>query len=134
LSPIKKGKFGVNNINVELQRTVGDHRPAIYYQDPLRGWLLWITSTGTQILLGDPVLMTANNYDEEADIRNGDLGIVTEVFTQPDDNGAVGVIKVNNVSIFVTIDVLEKLQLGYAITIHKSQGSQWPTCFAAPRS
>ena len=29
----------------------------------------------------------------------------------------------------VTAELLEKLQLGYAITIHKSQGSQWPNCF-----
>lgn len=35
----------------------------------------------------------------------------------------------NNTLINVTAELLEKLQLGYAITIHKSQGSQWPNCF-----
>jgi exodeoxyribonuclease V alpha subunit len=129
LSPIKKGMLGVNNINTALQSTIGVERSALYFQDSLRGWIPWITSTGTKILLGDPVLVTVNNYDDEADLRNGDLGIVTEVFKEPGEDGAIGVIEVNKVSIRVTIGVLEKLQLGYAITIHKSQGSQWQTCF-----
>ena len=76
------------------------------------------------------MLVVANNYDEEADLRNGDLGIVTEVFDKPnEETGAVGVLEVNGAAIFVTPAILDKLQLGYAVTIHKSQGSQWPTCF-----
>jgi exodeoxyribonuclease V alpha subunit len=128
LSPVRKGEFGVDNLNIELQASVGNNRKAIYFQDALRGWIPWVTSTGTKVLLGDPILVIANNYNEAADLRNGDLGIVTKVFDQPDD-GAFGVIEVNHVPINLTFDVLEKLQLGYAITIHKSQGSQWPTCF-----
>ena len=75
------------------------------------------------------MLVTANNYDEDADLRNGDLGLVVEVFEQPNEDGAVAVIDVNNALINVTAELLEKLHLGYAITIHKSQGSQWPNCF-----
>ena len=78
---------------------------------------------------GDPVLVTANNYDEDADLRNGDLGLIVEVFEQPNEDGAVAVIEVNNNLINVTVELLEKLHLGYAITIHKSQGSQWSNCF-----
>ncbi len=36
----------------------------------------------------------------------------------------------NNILISVTAEQLDKLHLGYAITIHKSQGSQWLNCFA----
>ena len=129
LSPIRKGEFGVDNLNLELQASVGNDRQAIYFQDSLRGWIPWVTSTGSRLLKGDPVLVTANNYDEDADLRNCDLGLVVEVFEQPNEDGAVAVIEVNNALINVTAALLEKLHLGYAITIHKSQGSQWPNCF-----
>lgn len=129
LSPIRKGEFGVDNLNLELQASVGNNRQAVYFQNALSGWIPWVTSTGSRLLKGDPVLITANNYDEDADLRNGDLGLIVEVFEQPDEDGAVAVIEVNNALINVTAELLEKLHLGYAITIHKSQGSQWPNCF-----
>lgn len=130
LSPIKKGELGVDNINAQLQQAVGLDRPALYYRDELRGWIPWITPIGYQLLEGDPILVVVNNYDEDADIRNGDLGVITEVFDKPnDENGALGVMEINGVAIFLTADILDKLHLGYAVTIHKSQGSEWPTCF-----
>ena len=129
LSPVRKGQFGVVNLNTELQASVGNERQAIYFQDSSRGWIPWITSTGSRLLKGDPVLVITNNYDDDADLRNGDLGVIVEVFDQPDEDGVVAVIEVNNILINVTAELLEKLHLGYAITIHKSQGSQWPNCF-----
>lgn len=130
LSPVRKGALGIDNINTHLQQAVGLDRPALYYRDDSRGWIPWITPTGTQLFEEDPVLVVANNYVENADIRNGDLGIITEVFGKPNaEDGAVGVMEVNGVAIFLTSDILNKIQLGYAVTIHKSQGSQWPTCF-----
>ena len=130
LSPIKSSEFGVEHINKKMQESEGLDRPGLYYQDKKRGWIPWITPAGDMLLEGDPVLVTVNNYDEKADIRNGDLGIITEVFSSPDEiDGTVGVMEINGVAIYLTPDIMEKIQLGYAITIHKSQGSQWPTCF-----
>lgn len=58
---------------------------------------------------GDPVLVTANNYDEDADLRNGDLGLVVEVFEQPDENDAVAVIEVNNALLTGSIALKRKI-------------------------
>lgn len=129
LSPVRKGELGVDNLNISLQASVGNDRKAIYFHDVSRGWIPWITSTGTRLLQGDPVLVIANNYDDDADLRNGDLGVIVEAFEQPDADGAVAVIEVNKFFVKVTADLLDKLHLGYAITIHKSQGSQWTNCF-----
>ena len=58
---------------------------------------------------GDPVLVTANNYDEDADLRNVDLGLVVEVFEQPDENDAVAVIEVNNALLTGSIALKRKI-------------------------
>ena len=69
------------------------------------------------------VLITKNSYD--ADVRNGDIGKITEVNEQPTEEGACGVLEINGRSLWITEDLLSKMSLGYAVTIHKSQGSEW---------
>jgi exodeoxyribonuclease V alpha subunit len=104
--------LGIDNINLQLQQAVGLNRPALYYRDELRGWIPWITPIGSKLLESDPVLVVVNNYDESADIRNGDIGVITEVFDNPNsENGALGVMEINGVAIFVTADILNKLTL-----------------------
>lgn len=130
LCPVKSGPLGVDNINVILQRTVGLERPQLYYQDSERGRLPWVTNDGLRLLLGDPVLVTQNNYDVDADVRNGDLGILENIKDPLTDSECFGVVRMSDGrAIEVTLGLLGKLSLGYAVTVHKSQGSQWPTCF-----
>lgn len=128
LSPVRKGELGVLNINKKLQAHVGGDRLPLSYLDEVRGWIPWGGDDGEFLLEGDRVLITKNNYDEDADLRNGDLGVIEEVYNEPDDNDVVGKLLVNNRSIGITRELLDKMTLGYAVTIHKAQGSQWNTC------
>jgi exodeoxyribonuclease V alpha subunit len=130
LSPVKAGRLGVDNINLTLQKKVGLDRAALLYKDRDRGLLPWVASDGLRLLKGDPILITQNHYDINADVRNGDLGILEVVVAEPSAAEHFGVLRMNDGRrISIDTDLLEKLSLGYAITIHKAQGSQWGTCF-----
>lgn len=111
ISPQRKGKVGVENLNVELQR--------------LTQWVLYEVEVpdkgNTQLLVGDKVMQTRNNY--ELDIMNGDQGIVV---SRGEKDIVVefgsGVSKRN---VVVPRGESGALVLAYAITVHKSQGSEW---------
>lgn len=69
---------------------------------------------------GDKVLQTRNNY--ELDIYNGDIGEVLSV----DRERRVAVVDFQGAHVTLTREALYDLDLAYAITIHKSQGGQFP--------
>lgn len=124
LSPTRRGPGGIDEINAHLQAQAGAGRPALHYPDETRGWIPWEGREGRLLHLEDQIMVSANDY--EADIRNGDLGSVTAVFDTPSPEGALGVAQIDGRSVALTVDVLAVLTLGYAVTIHKSQGSEWP--------
>lgn len=127
LTPARKGPLGVDSLNALIQShcDAAERRPELHYSDDLRGWIPWVTRRGDRLRLGDQVMVTANDYD--ADLRNGDLGTILEVYPEARD-GVFGSMGLNGRDVEITASLLETLDLGYAITIHKSQGSQWPTC------
>lgn len=103
LSPMYRGACGVDHLNRAIQELVHDH--------PVEG--------AVHFLPGDKVMQKKNDYDKG--VYNGDLGIVWAV----DKN-----------KIFVRFDSKEvvyegeersSIQLAYAATVHKSQGSEYDT-------
>lgn len=107
LAPMHRGAVGIEQINLAFQSHAGLDRRCI--------------EVGAQkFFVGDKVIQLKNNYDKN--IFNGDLGIVQDV--DPDE----GIITVNfndEEHVLERKDCLD-LKLAYAISIHKSQGSEFP--------
>lgn len=107
LTPMHKGIVGVANLNVELQKVLNPENKEI-----LRG--------GRIFRIQDKVMQMVNNYDK--DVYNGDLGWIKEIDTEEQ------VLKVDFDDRMIAYDFaeLDEIQLAYACSIHKSQGSEYP--------
>ena len=116
LVPSHKGPCGTDNLNLEIQKTLG-----------LTGKRL--TYGKNSFYRGDKVLFTQNNYDitplnetdEPVGYFNGDIGIVKEI------NDSSMIVDIADNTFEITRDLLDNVELAYAMTIHKSQGSEFPT-------
>ena len=108
LTPMNRGGLGARALNVLLQeRLNGSAAPKL-------------SRYGNSYAPGDKVIQLVNNY--QRDVFNGDLGIVVGVDEE------AGSLKVDFDSRTVDYDAadLDELTLAYAISIHKSQGSEYP--------
>lgn len=100
---------GVNELNRRVQEAV----------NPDRGQGRIQKSTGEQLREGDEVMQTRNNYDIGWDgLFNGDMGVIEQI------RGQDVTLRVNGRSEMIDAEDLEDMRLAYAITAHKSQGSQ----------
>jgi exodeoxyribonuclease V alpha subunit len=107
LCPMHRGSAGTGALNLALQRALNPH--------PIS-----ITRGNTTFRVGDKVLQTKNDYDK--DVYNGDLGVIERI--DPEDGSLVVGFDDRIVSYEGT--ELDTLILAYAISIHKSQGSEYP--------
>ncbi len=107
LAPMHKGTAGIGRINTDLQKTLNPATQSISY--------------GTQrFAVGDKLIQTKNNY--EKNIFNGDIGFI--VALKPE----TGMVSVDFDGAVVEFERAElaHLQSAYVISIHKSQGSEFP--------
>lgn len=114
LSPMNRGDLGTININLELQKILNpDPREHVREssQKPVEG----------ELRDGDKVIQTANNY--ELQVFNGDIGFVLATKV---DGGKTKVIFGDDRVVTYDREQANDLKLAYGITIHKSQGSEFP--------
>ncbi|SFP09794.1 exodeoxyribonuclease V alpha subunit [Cohaesibacter marisflavi] len=129
LCPTRNGPVGVRKLNQDIQSRVGNNRPAIPYFDQEEGMIEFVSSEGSRFRLDDPILITKNSYD--IDVRNGEIGRLVAIFDEPNEDGAFGILLLNNRQLSVDLSLLQKMELAYAVSIHKSQGSQWRNTIVA---
>ena len=110
LSPMNRGILGVRELNVRLQETLNPSGPQAES----------IEKYGSRYQVGDRVMQTRNNYDKNA--FNGDIGRIASV----DSLEREVVVSFDGRSVTYDFGELDELSLAYAITIHKSQGSEFP--------
>jgi exodeoxyribonuclease V alpha subunit len=108
-------KNTVNQINFQCQQTLnnqGDRLEFYEFGDHFK----------TDLFCNDPVLFTQNNY--EAGVQNGTLGKLISV-EQTEEHFGVVEIEGDGSIVPLTRALLDSLQAGYCITLHKAQGSQF---------
>ncbi|MDE7394824.1 MAG: ATP-dependent RecD-like DNA helicase, partial [Clostridiales bacterium] len=122
LCPIKAGAAGASNLNRRLQRKLNESGGA------------FVESEGCRYITGDKVMHITNNYnlgwrrivggthETGEGVFNGDLGVIAEI--RP-DSGEIDVLYEDGRLVTYTPDVRNQLMPAYAITVHKSQGSEF---------
>ena len=133
IAPSRKGEAGTENLNVLLQQMLNPH-------DVMKREFRFRERIFRE---GDRVMQTKNNYDivwtRDGDdktgngIFNGDIGVI-EAIDLPENEM---VILFDDRRVVYEFSMLEDLEHAYAITVHKSQGSEYPIvvipmCSAAP--
>jgi exodeoxyribonuclease V alpha subunit len=107
MTPMHRGTVGVANLNAELQNLLNPNGEAV-----ARG--------GRLFRVNDKVMQIKNNYEKEA--FNGDIGQIVGIDLEEQKL----VVKFEDRIIDYDWSELDELVLAYAISIHKSQGSEYP--------
>ena len=128
LTPTRKGMLGTKEINQVLQRRL----------NPGKLEELTMTSMGAIFRVGDKVMQMINNYEigwekkikkgmkQSKGIYNGEMGIINDIYMDLDEMEYVAKIKFDDGKVaYYKKEDMQELEHSYAITIHKSQGSEF---------
>ncbi|MBG0831907.1 ATP-dependent RecD-like DNA helicase [Planomonospora sp. ID67723] len=114
LAPMHRGAAGAGNLNTILQEALTPAREGM----PERRY------GGRVFRIGDKVTQLRNNYDKgAAGVFNGTVGVVVDI--KPDDHKLV-VRTDEDEDVEYSFDELDELAHAYAVSIHRSQGSEYP--------
>jgi exodeoxyribonuclease V alpha subunit len=107
LTPMHKGTVGAGNLNLELQKKLNPSEEGV-----MRG--------NRNYKLNDKVMQVKNNYDKE--VFNGDIGRITKI----DQENQELLISFDGRDVPFDYSDLDEIVLAYAVSVHKSQGSEYP--------
>ena len=106
LCPMQKGEFGAQALNKRIQACLNQEERGVKYFSQV-------------FKLGDRVMQTRNNYDK--DVFNGDIGYVVN----HNDEKQTITVEFDGKHIEYYYDEMDEITLAYAMSIHKSQGSEF---------
>ncbi|HPJ24860.1 MAG TPA: ATP-dependent RecD-like DNA helicase [Synergistaceae bacterium] len=107
LSPMMRGQLGVLNLNQRLQERLNPSGPSVQ-------------RFGSTFREKDKVLQTINNYDK--DVFNGDMGYIEKISSEDQEV----LVRFDERLLRYSFQELDELILSYAMSVHKSQGSEFP--------
>ena len=107
LSPMHRGLLGVENLNFELQQRLNPNG-----QELVR--------SARRFRIRDKVMQSINNYEKE--VFNGDIGIIEGIDREEQELS----VRFDDRVVGYDFSELDELMLAYAISVHKSQGNEYP--------
>ncbi|MEA5573459.1 ATP-dependent RecD-like DNA helicase [Calothrix sp. UHCC 0171] len=110
LAPMTRGLVGTRNLNNVLQQLI----------NPPSSEKVEVTRGGVIFRVGDRVIQLTNDYNRE--VFNGDVGFITKIDTEEQEV----IVQYQDRDVTYDYADLNELALAWSVTIHKSQGSEYP--------
>jgi exodeoxyribonuclease V alpha subunit len=107
LTPMHRGTVGASNLNAQLQK----HLNSSTYE---------LVRGGLVLKVGDKVMQIRNNYDKE--VFNGDIGRIDKIDREEQEI----IVNYDGQMVSYEYSELDEIVLAYAVSVHKSQGSEYP--------